>query len=366
MVFKRARSPYWYYRFMRNGMPVNVSTKQRNKATAEELEAAHRMRLAKGEVGIRDLSEIPTLQTFKDRFTKAIEIRSDAKPETIDFYKRKLKNLLTYPPLARQRIDRIDERLIEKYVHFRRDQIIGKDEQKRNISPAAVNRELATLRRALRLAQEWKIVDRVPKIRMLPGERTRDFVLSLAQEPRYLNACPARLRAFSTLILDTGLRRGEALALEWEDVHVDKGYLQVRGGKSKNAKRTIPLTKRAADLLGKIKNNAVDQYVFSSGEGPYSPDHMDHLHQDVRDTLSFSRDFVIHGLRHTFGTRLGESGADAFTIMKLMGHSSITVSQRYVHPSTDVMERAIKGLEKSCTTGALGDSAGRKKRRKSL
>jgi site-specific recombinase XerD len=49
-------------------------------------------------------------------------------------------------------------------------------------------------------------------------------------------------------------------------------------------------------------------------------------------------DFVLHSLRHTFGTRLGESGADAFTIMRLMGYSTVTVSRRYVHPSPEALE----------------------------
>ena len=57
--------------------------------------------------------------------------------------------------------------LIEQYVVFRRD-LVG---------PATVNRELATLRRILRLAHEWKEIDRVPRIRLLGGERIRDFVL---------------------------------------------------------------------------------------------------------------------------------------------------------------------------------------------
>jgi hypothetical protein len=43
--------------------------------------------------------------------------------------------------------------------------------------------------------------------------------------------------------------------------------------------------------------------------------------------------------------RLGKTGAEAFTIMKLMGHSSVTVSQRYVHPSPDAMERAVTRME---------------------
>jgi hypothetical protein len=52
MVFKRKRSPYWHYRFMREGVIVYINTKQKNKTTAEALEAAHRTRLAKGEAGL--------------------------------------------------------------------------------------------------------------------------------------------------------------------------------------------------------------------------------------------------------------------------------------------------------------------------
>jgi integrase len=61
---------------------------------------------------------------------------------------------------------------------------------------------------------------------------------------------------------------------------------------------------------------------------------------------------VLHSLRHTFGTRLGEAGADAFPIMRLMGHSSITVSQRYVHPTPATLENAVLALEKQQLTVA--------------
>ncbi|WP_089406480.1 tyrosine-type recombinase/integrase [Granulicella rosea] len=59
----------------------------------------------------------------------------------------------------------------------------------------------------------------------------------------------------------------------------------------------------------------------------------------------FPKEFVLHLLRHTCLTRLGEAGADAFTIMKLAGHSSVTVSQRYVHPTPESVERAFDRLE---------------------
>src|SRR5437764_14887905 len=64
-----------------------------------------------------------------------------------------------------------------------------------------------------------------------------------------------------------------------------------------------------------------------------------------------THDFVIHSLRHTMLTRLGESGVDAFTIMGIAGHSSITVSQRYVHPTPEAVERTFERLQLSGSQG---------------
>ena len=63
--------------------------------------------------------------------------------------------------------------------------------------------------------------------------------------------------------------------------------------------------------------------------------------------LGLPWDAVVHSTRHTFCTNLGERGADAFTIMKLAGHGSIMVSQRYVHPTPARLESAIGLLESS-------------------
>lgn len=61
----------------------------------------------------------------------------------------------------------------------------------------------------------------------------------------------------------------------------------------------------------------------------------------------FPADFVLHSLRHTMLTRLGGSGVDAFTIMRIAGHSSIVVSQRYIHPTPEAVERAFERLQLS-------------------
>jgi len=56
------------------------------------------------------------------------------------------------------------------------------------------------------------------------------------------------------------------------------------------------------------------------------------------------RPFVLYSLRHTFLTRLGESGCDTWTLARIAGHSSIAISARYVHPSHDLVLAAVEKL----------------------
>ena len=357
-IYKRGKT-YWFH-FYWNGQHIQRSTRQGNPRVARQIEAAYRTQLAKGEVGIEERKPAPTLKIFAQRFIDHIQVRCAAKPKTIEFYAFKLARLLEFEPLALAKLDGIDEGLIEHYVQ---------DRSKR-VAPATVNRELATLRRLLRLAQEWKVLDRVPRIHLLPGERTRDFVLSHATEAEYLDACPHPLKDVATLLLETGLRVGEALALKWPDVHIEPlngarfGYLHIRDGKSKYARRNLSLTGRVRDLLNSRRMKAKCAWVFTNegGDRPLSIFTLEDQHSKVRKVLKRSGEFVIHSLRHTMLTRLGESGADAFEIMRIAGHSTVTISQRYMHPSPEALERAFKRLE-SLNRKAASRLTNREKRR---
>jgi len=372
-IFKRG-NVYWYH-FLFNGEHVQKSTKQGNPRKARQMEAAYRTALAMGEVGIEERKAAPMFAEIANRFIAHVETRHENKPQTVQFYAAKLSRLLAYKPIAGARLDRIDEGVIEGYVVARRA----------SVGPATVNRELATLRRMLRLAHEWREIQRVPRIRLLTGERVRDFVLSRKQEALYLAACPQPLYDLAVLMLETGLRIGEALHLEWTDVILTPingarfGYLRVREGKSKNARRVIPLTDRAVGMLrerlavrtsaeSKEHNSAkaiakskqgpptkLSGFVFPNREGKvYLGTSINHLHRKAvapqvegKRRELFPADFVLHSLRHTMLTRLGESGVDAFTIMRIAGHSSIVVSQRYIHPTPEAVERAFERLQQS-------------------
>lgn len=348
-IYKRGKV-YWYkFEFM--GKPYQASTRLRNERKAAAFEAKLKSDLALGRVGLAVLRPAPPLTKYAEQFRAFIRTRNKEHPETISFYEEKLDRLLEYKRMADAQLNQIDEDLIEEYVQWR----------SKKVAPASVNRELATLRRALRVAwKTHKLITGVPSITMLPGEGERDFVLSYDQEKAYLTVAEDPLRDFAILSLDTGVRAGEGVSLEWNEVSFQPavnarlGYIEIRKGKSRNAKRILSMTKRVRAMLeNRRRFHPKHRFVFP---GRRKDSHilvssLDHQHVTARDAAKLEDGsglpgvFVIHCLRHTFGTRLGETGANTFTIMKAMGHSSSKVSEKYVHPTPDFMERAFERLD---------------------
>jgi integrase len=106
------------------------------------------------------------------------------------------------------------------------------------------------------------------------------------------------------------------------------GHLHVRDSKSRFARRNVPLMARVRALLEARKAESNSPGVFG-GEvtWPMLNNSLAHLHEKLKQLLKMWGEFVLHSLRHTYGTRLGEAGANAFTSVRLRGHSGATVSQ---------------------------------------
>jgi hypothetical protein len=79
------------------------------------------------------------------------------------------------------------------------------------------------------------------------------------------------------------------------------------------------------------------------GSNAFLATSLDHQHSKVRDNLGLPKDFVLHSFRPML-TRLAKR-IDAFSIMRIYGHSSVTVSERYVHPSAESLEREFERPE---------------------
>lgn len=335
------RGGVWWGSFTHDGQRVQRSTGTGNHKAAQQILAAWRVSLAKGEAGIADRKPAPTLREFASRFLDHVGTVSAAKPSTVAFYAHYTGSLLRFDPLASAPLDRIDEGTIQQWITWRSRR------PGRTIKPATINRGLATLRRMLRLAAEWRLIDRVPRVRLIPGEQPREAILSREQESVYLAACPQPLHDIAVLVLGTGMRLGECLALRCADVSAE--HVTVRAGKSRYAKRSIPLTAAVREMLAeRTRGAAPDDLVFprAADDGqPLSRHTVDQQHQRVRAQLGLPRDLVIHSLRHTMLTRLGAAGVEAFTIQRIAGHSSVLISQRYVHPVAETITLAIQRLD---------------------
>jgi integrase len=377
MIYKRG-DVYWY-KFMWSGKLVRESAKTGNPRTARQIESARKTELAKGEVGIKDRPPAPSLEDFSKRFETWIATEKAEKPNTISFYKDRIKQLLQFDRLRKASLEQIDESLIAEYVQWRTGKTRQYALRKKKggveladtfepLSVACINRDLATLRRMLNVARLWKVILVVPVIKLLPGERGHERVLSHTEEAQYLIVAPLLLRQFATIMLDAGMRPEEVCRMRWENVHLEPvsgsrfGYLHNPDGKTKHAKRNLSLTARVQSLLN-MRYEAAGKpstgWVFPAHDDPAK--HVPYSTIDTQHGRAIEKlnapdadgkkpenpivPFRLYDLRHTFLTRLGEVNTDPFTIQKIAGHSSIVMSQRYVHPTPERLEDAFARLE---------------------
>lgn len=332
---------YWY-KFMWNGKLVRESTKQGNDKVARQMEAAHRTSLAKGEVGIREKKPAVTLADFcRKRFAPWAESSNSLKTWR-DFYRVGLMAIQAYSPLASLALDTITTERIADFACHR---------QAKGMKVATVNASLRILRRVLRVAEEWGELERAPKVKMLSGESHRERVITPEEEAWYLASTNSLLSEIVTVLVDTGLRPEECYRLLWDSitwVNGRNGTLLVTHGKTKAARRVLPMTPRVRHTLEtrwNVSGRPLEGYVWPAPtkSGHIEPSTLKKQHSKALK-LSKVRPFVLYSLRHTFLTRLGQSGCDVWTLARVAGHSSIAISARYVHPSEDAVLAAMERL----------------------
>jgi integrase len=334
---------YWY-KFMWQGKLIRESTHQGNDKVARQMESAHRTSLAKGEVGIREKKPVPTLAVFlKDRILPWAEATFAASAaKNAKWYRNECRVLGEYKPLANFALDGIKGELASEFAAWR-------IRQGRQV--ATVNSSIRVLRRVLNLAVEWGVIAAAPKLKVLAGERRRERVVSSEEEAKYLAVASEPLGSIATVLADTGMRPEECFSLRWEHVtwlNGRNGALLVTHGKTASARRVLPMTPRVRAVLETRWNGAgkpADGWVWTAGtrSGHVEPNSIYGQHLNALET-SKVRPFVLYSLRHTFLTRLGESGCDAWTLARIAGHSSVAISGRYVHPSEERVLEAISRL----------------------
>ena len=229
-----------------------------------------------------------------------------------------------------------------------------------NLQISSVNSSLRVLRRALRLAKDWGVIEASPVISLLPGERHRERVVTPDEERAYLERAPELLRSIASVLADSGLRPEECYRMCWEEIHWRNGKfgtLLVAHGKTPAAWRSIPMTPRVRFILEtrwEIAKKPLSGWVWPA---PTKRGHVDHSSLKKQHARAFReanaeigkrnkefgteepliRPWVLYSFRHTFLTRLGESGCDAWPLARIAEHSSIAISSRYAHPCEDAV-----------------------------
>jgi integrase len=335
-VYKRG-GVYWFD-FWFQGQRYRQTTGLNNKTAALRAEAIRKAELAEGRAGIARQKVRPAFERFvKDEFLPWSEKQHAAHPKTHKRYKVSAKALVAF--FGKLTLDAISPGHVEKFKLARVSVI----------SPAGTNRDLAALRSMLNFAirQGHLAQNAVREIRLLPEGPGSMRVVSHLEEKAYLTAANPLLRDVALLILETGMRPEEVYMIRKENVHLEGPYVFVPEGKTRFARRNVPLTKKACKILSRRNFATVSSYLFPhrrDSERPLTTVHKAH-EEALRKAGIYPR-FRLYDLRHTFGSRSAMAGVDLPTLKELMGHSHISTTMRYVHPTPEHKQEAVRKLER--------------------
>jgi integrase len=226
------------------------------------------------------------------------------------------------------------------------------------------------VRHAFNLAErewEWCRENPMRKVSMEPVHNQHDRWLTPQEEAGLLTVAPAWLREVIVFALNTGMRQGEILSLQWRDVDFTRGTLVVMKSKNRE-RRTLPLNNTVYALLAgkQAAYGQSDGLVFTTSAGtPLKARYVVRAFSNARNRAGMP-DFRFHDLRHTFATRLAQKGVDLYKIQRLLGHKTGVMTQRYAHHSPEILRDGVRVLDPSSRLerGTKSDTVGLEQERR--
>lgn len=292
--------------------------------------------------------------------------RERVKPRTYSRYKGLIVQHIL-PELGDTQIDDLGRRQISEFLtaHQTDGNLRGEA-----LSATSTNLMLTVLNAAFTYACDMDLLPANPcdRIRRVPGPPSRVEAFTREEQRRLEEAIAVSedRRLFGIrLCLYTGLRIGELLGLEWQDVDMEKGILHIQKTvyREKNAEgewqlfvdrpktaaseRMVPLPGYLAEDLRIYRIGARSEFVIENKKAErMSIRSYQYLFERLTEKAGV-RKLNFHALRHTFATRALECGMDIKTLSELMGHKNATITlNRYAHSMMDTKIAAMNKLEK--------------------
>lgn len=251
------------------------------------------------------------------------------------------------------------------------------------LAAASVAKVHTVLSSALTQAEEWGLIDRNPARRVSPPRVQSQpmCVLSPAESEQLLaTIAEPNLRTLVLFALTTGLRRGEIVALQWEDIDLaattvtvrraadyGEGRVRVADPKTDSSRRLVTLPERTVrelaghDLrqdelrrklrgrwrdLGLVFPVVTDQAEDLPAGRMWHPSSLTHRFKALARAAGFPA-LRLHDLRHTHATQLLQSGVNVKVVGERLGHGDVSVTLRtYAHVLPDMQDAALEALDK--------------------
>ena len=222
----------------------------------------------------------------------------------------------------------------------------------------------AVCRQALEKAVSENLITVNPAIGCkLPPKKSREMqVLTPEEMQRFL--IQAKYEGYFEMLLlelTTGMRRGELLALQWDDLNLDtgelnicrqvyhvKGSMQITEPKTKSSIRTIILPKVVLNVLAEYKKTVNSRWLFPSPMIEDMPRNPQSVYKKFKSILERSgcKNIRFHDLRHTFATTALANGMDVKTLSSIIGHvSSQTTLDIYLHSTLEMQRQAARKID---------------------
>ena len=222
-------------------------------------------------------------------------------------------------------LDEISREAVDAITHQR---------LKDNVSNATVNRMLEVLRAILRAARDdWEWVDRIPKVRLLPGPKRRVRWITREEADRLLKALPDHIAAMARFTLATGLREANVTGLEWSQVDLDARRAWIHADQAKGRRAiAVPLNAEAMVVL-REQEGKHPKRVFTFRGRPVSKAGTKAWRAALERTGITN--FRWHDLRHTWASWHVQNGTPLHILQELGGWESSDMVRRYAHLSSD-------------------------------
>lgn len=334
-LYKRGK--VWWMSLTYQGGQIRRSTGTSDRRLAEAIVGKVRVQIVEGRFFETRQEKERTFAEMMERYLREVSVRKA--PESCLRDEQCADHLL--PWFAEKLLCQVSSKLLAEYKVRRREE---------GAAPATINKELGMVRHAFNVAvREWEWCRESPmhRVAMEKVHNMRDRWLTVEEEKKLLIAATQWLREIILFALHTGMRRGEILALQWQDVDLPRGVLVIMKSKNKE-RRTIPLNVRVFELLMGKQPKSIEPgalvFTTSCGTRMNGRNLMRAFYSALEDAKI--ENFTFHDLRHTFATRLVQEGVDLYKVQRLLGHKTPAMTQRYAHHCPESLRDGVAVLDR--------------------